>query len=107
MLSPLALVAFFLTATEPPAPVVEYGCAVQVRDAEGNLHVERAPDLKIIEYGEKTRFVALQAESGTPVAVECARSSVVPQPGDHQVVDAGYPFYISAGGRMAVLEFRN
>ncbi|MBS0456364.1 MAG: hypothetical protein JSS44_03375 [Proteobacteria bacterium] len=61
------------------------------------------PKFRVLDYNEDRRFTAL---TGAPFrGIWCDRSSVIPAPFDYQVLQAGYPFWIRAGDRLAVLEW--
>jgi hypothetical protein len=71
----------------------------------GVIGLMPTPDLHVIEYNDKIQLVDFKYDgSGKVTGVNCERSSAIPAPYDYQVLLAGYPFFIRAGERAAVLE---
>lgn len=99
-------IAAFSSVNAGEARVVEYWCAV-MSTSESGIRTDPTPGLSIISYNAKTQFRGLQADGARVTAVLCERSSIVPQPYDYQVILVGYPFYIRAADRTAVLERRD
>jgi hypothetical protein len=82
------------TVAAAAGPVTESGCDVYLRSQH-----KFVPDLGLHVLNGGDASAALQIPGVDPsdvTAVQCTRSSIVPQPGDGRVLKAGWPFYIAA-----------
>lgn len=94
----LVLIALLLMfgAAVVAAPVTESGCEVYLKSKQ-----KFVPDvgLQVLGAGDASGASApLQipgVDPGDVKAIQCTRSSIVPQPGDARVLEAGWPLYIA------------
>lgn len=104
----MALSACMFSSAQAASGLVEYQCGTLPKLGDGKLGAYQVqPDLYVLSDTREThRFTYDKDTLRKTAAIMCVRSSVVPEPTDFLVVDAGFPLFLrlQAPGKMVALE---